>query len=307
MAWLHWSPRSYNSSADLPQSKPEIWNRPGYVPGSCHAMGGILTTIDIRRQTRAEAGLAAPRGTPSSVSPTEVVGFTTHHTSGPATQTPAQIQDYHFSINWADTGYARTVSDHGSYAVITEGRGYGVELAHALGHNRSHIGVAVIGTYESALPSVHALAAVRLCWEEAEEWAGRSLTRTGHRDLVATGCPGEALYPWSIGDMAIDGIAAEGDEELYGLSEGDTGPRVEGLQTSLRHSGFADLLGPYGPREDGVDGEYGPATTEAVLAARHFVDSGADSGATVTAIAAAQIRRAVARREAERAVAALEG
>lgn len=260
---------------------------------------------DVRKQSRADAGLAPARGR-SPVAASEVRGFTVHHTDGPSTQTPAQIQNYHFSIGWSDVGYARLIQDHGSYAVIVEGRGYGTELAHALGHNRSHLGVAVIGNYDDALPSVHALAAVRQCHAEAETWASRTLPVTGHRDLVATGCPGDALYAWATGGMDLDGVAAEGDEELYGLSEGDSGERVEGLQTSLRHAGFADLLGTTGPRDDGVDGDYGPGTADAVISARQYVGSGATSGARVSAIAAAQIRRAVARREAERIVAGLD-
>lgn len=260
---------------------------------------------DVRKQSRADAGLAPARSR-SPVGKGEVRGFTVHHTAGPATQTPAQIQNYHFSIGWSDVGYARLIRDYGSYAVIVEGRGYGTELAHALGHNRSHLGVAVIGTYDNALPSVHALAAVRQCHAEAESWAGRMLPVTGHRDLVSTGCPGDALHAWATGGMDLDGTAAEGDEELYGLSEGDSGERVEGLQTTLRHAGFGDMLGDFGPRGDGVDGDYGGGTTEAVLAARQYVGSGATSGARVSAIAAAQIRRAVARREAERVVSGLD-
>lgn len=92
---------------------------------------------------------------------------------------------------------------------------------------------------------------------------------------------------------------------MLGLRRGDEGPRVESLQTSLRHAGFADLLGPYGPRQDGVDGEYGQGTEDAVLAARRYVGSGASSGASVTGPAAAQIRRAVVRRDIERALADL--
>lgn len=164
-------------------------------------------------------------------------------------------QDHGQDWDEQQVGYARLVVDHGSYAVIVEGCGYGTELAHALGHNRSHLGVAVIDTYDNALPSVHALAAVRQCHAEAQSWAGRALPVTGHRDLVPTVGPGDALYGWAKGGMDLDGTAAEGDEELYGLSEGDSGERVEGLQTSLRHAGFGGLLG------DGIDGEYGGAIT----------------------------------------------
>ncbi|WP_184367045.1 hypothetical protein [Nocardiopsis metallicus] len=128
---------------------------------------------DVRKQSRADAGLAPARSR-SPVGKSEVRGFTVHHTAGPATQTPAQIQSYHFSIGWADVGYARLVVDHGSYAVID--------------------------TYDNVLPSVHALAAVRQCYAEAQSWAGRALPVTSHRDLVSTGarrrlvCLGEGRH-----------------------------------------------------------------------------------------------------------------
>ena len=93
---------------------------------------------------------------------------------------------------------------------------------------------------------------------------------------------------------------------MIGLAKGDSGARVEFLQTRLRHGGFADLLGPYGPREDGVDGEYGDGTEAAVLAARQYVNSGATSGARVTGPAAAQIERAATRRDIERALDGLD-
>ncbi len=92
-----------------------------------------------------------------------------------------------------------------------------------------------------------------------------------------------------------------GGNTMVGLKEGDKGEEVKELQTSLRHAGFGHLLGNYGPRGDGVDGEYGAGTSKAVLACRKWVGSSAKSGKTVSGSAAAQIRRAVARREAERA------
>ena len=89
---------------------------------------------------------------------------------------------------------------------------------------------------------------------------------------------------------------------MLGLREGDKGEAVKALQTSLRHAGFGHLLGNYGPNKDGVDGVYGKGVSKAVLACRRWVGSSATSGTSVTGSAAAQIRRAVARREAEDAV-----
>lgn len=260
----------------------------------------------VQRQTRDQAGLAPPTSAPVTVSPSEVEGFTVHHSDGPATQTSAEIQAFHQGTRgWNDTGYARTIEDHGDHAVIVEGRGYGTELAHALGFNRTHIGVCVIGNYDNALPSVHALAAVAICHDEAEEWAGKSLPTGGHRDLMATGCPGDTFHSWVHDGMPVDD-AHTGGNPMLGLSIGDSGPRVEMLQTRLRHAGQADLLGDHGPRGDGVDGDYGDGTAAAVLAARHYVNSGADSGERVTGPAAAQIERAATRKDIERALGGLD-
>lgn len=97
------------------------------------------------------------------------------------------------------------------------------------------------------------------------------------------------------------GSLTSGDEEMLGLKQGDKGAAVKALQTSLRHAGFGNHLGNYGPNRDGVDGHYGAGTSKAVLACRKWVGSGASSGKSISGSAAAQIRRAVARREAQNA------
>lgn len=97
------------------------------------------------------------------------------------------------------------------------------------------------------------------------------------------------------------GSPTSGDEEMLGLKQGDKGEAVKALQTSLRHAGFGSHLGKHGPAKDGVDGHYGSGTSKAVLACRKWVGSSASSGKSVTGSAAAQIRRAVARREAQAA------
>ena len=110
-------------------------------------------------------------------------------------------------------------------------------------------------------------------------------------------CYGRPLYTASGGTTPTSG-----DEEMLGLREGDKGEAVKSLQTSLRHAGFGAHLGAYGPQKDGVDGHYGSGTSKAVLACRKWMGSSASSGKSVTGSAAAQIRRAVARREAQAAV-----
>ena len=85
----------------------------------------------------------------------------------------------------------------GSDGSLYEGRGWHWQGAHTLGHNDVGYGVAFIGDYSSALPADSALALVR------QRLAGCAVasaalvanyTVHGHRQLVSTTCPGDALY-----------------------------------------------------------------------------------------------------------------
>ena len=85
----------------------------------------------------------------------------------------------------------------GSDGSLYEGRGWKLQGAHTLGHNAVGYGVAFIGDYSSALPVDGALALVR------DRLAGCAVataalvanyTVHGHRQLVNTSCPGDALY-----------------------------------------------------------------------------------------------------------------
>lgn len=78
---------------------------------------------------------------------------------------------------------------------------------------------------------------------------------------------------------------------MIGLRKGDSGQRVKGLQSKLTRAGF--------PPDGGVDGDYGPATSAAVLKMRRAQGSGADSGDSITGWAATQLDQALADRRAE--------
>lgn len=247
-------------------------------------------------RSRSSWGARAPRSrnTTSWGSRDEV---TLHYSYGPESQTVRSIQDHHMDGNgWADIGYNFLVDHKG---VAYEGRGWDGVGAHAAPRNTQGIGICFIGRDGM---SDAAKATVVALYDEACRRAGRTLDRKGHRDINSTSCPGTKNYQWwkSTNFRDVAGSGGEGDEEMLGLKRGDEGPRVESLQTSLRHAGFADLLGTTGPRGDGVDGDYGAGTEAAVLAARQYVGSGATSGATVTGPAAAQIRRAVVKRDIAR-------
>ncbi|MDQ4082573.1 MAG: N-acetylmuramoyl-L-alanine amidase [Actinomycetota bacterium] len=138
------------------------------------------------------------------------------------------IYYYHAVVQgWGDIGYNFLVDEAGN---VYEGRfsrqygagqaptgedesGRGVTGAHAVGYNSGTVGVALLGTLTKRQPSEAAREALErlLAWKaerHAIEAQGASLytnpvsgsERTfpnisGHRDVGATECPGEAFYP----------------------------------------------------------------------------------------------------------------
>lgn len=139
-----------------------------------------------------------------------------HHTVT-ATQEPdpaarmRAMYAFHVRGNgWSDIGYNFVVDGSGR---IYEGRaagggrhdgedgsGNGVIGAHAGGHNTGSVGIAILGTYtddgvtpsEAALDAVTAIAAWKLGPRNIDPIASGVLI--GHRDVVATGCPGNGCH-----------------------------------------------------------------------------------------------------------------
>ena len=149
-----------------------------------------------------------------------------HHTVGTNSYGRAQsasivrgIERYHVLANgWDDIGYNFLIDKYGQ---IFEGRWGGVDRnvvgAHAQGFNQGSVGVALMGTYDSAsiTPAARAALIKLLAWRldvahvdplSTFSWrstgnpkypAGRMVTlRTisGHRDTGYTSCPGSRLY-----------------------------------------------------------------------------------------------------------------
>lgn len=88
-----------------------------------------------------------------------------------------------------------------------------------------------------------------------------------------------------------------GGDDVIGLKKGDSGERVKDLQASLGYAGHPVT----------VDGDYGTKTATAVLAMRRAMGSTATDGDEITGYAAAQLRKAVARKEAREAAADVQG
>lgn len=208
---------------------------------------------------------------------------------------------------WADIGYSFMACPHD---YVIEGRGLNKQQAAQPGGNATHYSVTLAtGPAEDIAPG--AINAVR----RLRQWLmasprnnhGRVL---GHRDFIATSCPGNRAYalvqdgtftkaPGTVG-VTNPEDAVLGTREGDGLLPGPASEAVKAVQRLIVAAGFGDELG-----DSGVDGRWGPATSAGLLAARRYVGSNLDSVKTMTGESYAQLIRACARREAERAVSRL--
>ncbi|XP_071774588.2 peptidoglycan recognition protein 6 [Centroberyx gerrardi] len=143
------------------------------------------------------------RGTPTLLSlPLSFMYI--HHTSTPSqpcltfeqcSADMRSMQRFHQDDRgWDDIGYSYVA---GSDGYIYEGRGWHWRGAHTYGHNSKGYGVSFIGDYSSSLPSQHSMGLVRDHLASCAVGGGRlvaNFTLQGHRQVVNTSCPGEALY-----------------------------------------------------------------------------------------------------------------
>jgi len=180
-------------------------------PGPLVPIVAVVPSIVTRAQWGADESLR--RDAPDFAPIRRVI---VHHTvtanqePDPAARMRA-MYTYHVRGNgWSDIGYNFVVDGSGR---IYEGRaagggrsdgedgsGLGVIGAHASGHNTGSVGVAILGTYtddratpsDAALDAVTAIAAWKLGPRGIDPVAAGSLI--GHRDVVATGCPGNGCH-----------------------------------------------------------------------------------------------------------------
>lgn len=149
---------------------------------------------------------------------TDVTHLIIHHSAGANTSSNwanvvAAIFDYHVNTSgWQDIGYNWLIDPNG---VLYEGRGGGdnVKGAHMCGHNENTMGVCMLGTYTSTLPTKKAMAklAELLAWKSCQKniaplgqdsiasYSGFMMNISGHRDGCTpnyTECPGDQLYSY---------------------------------------------------------------------------------------------------------------
>lgn len=85
----------------------------------------------------------------------------------------------------------------GSDGYLYQGRGWRWVGAHTRGHNTKGYGVGYVGNFSASLPDPEAIALVRdgliPCAVRAG-WLHQNYTLHGHRQMVNTSCPGDALF-----------------------------------------------------------------------------------------------------------------
>ncbi len=126
-------------------------------------------------------------------------GITIHHSGGDYT-TPKNIQEWMMfnrpeADRLADVGYSFLVYKGKMYV----GRGFHVRPAHD-GINTT-LGVCMIGTYQTKLPSQEDLNALVEGIKQMEDYVGRSLPVDRHRDRGQTSCPGNSLASWVVNKL----------------------------------------------------------------------------------------------------------
>jgi uncharacterized protein with LGFP repeats len=217
-----------------------VWSSPEPVPGRTIAQAGSPAVVPRLSWGANEAIKRAPPLYADTLAFAVV-----HHTAGANDYTRAQsaaivkaIQLYHVQGNgWNDIGYNFLVDKYGQ---VFEGRYGGMTRnvigAHAEGFNTGSVGVALLGNYTSAAPSVAARAAIAslLAWRldlahvdplSTLNWISGGNPRfprgvpvflravSGHRDTGFTDCPGAKLYA-QLGALA-QAVSATGLPKLY--------------------------------------------------------------------------------------------
>lgn len=118
-----------------------------------------------------------------------------HHTGNP-TDDDMSAEDIHYShLNqgWAGIGYHYVIRKNGQ---IERGRPEWAIGSHAYGENSHSLGIHVCGNFEEAEPTKYQIESLSslIGWLCEQYGLDPHEHVVGHRDLMATACPGENLY-----------------------------------------------------------------------------------------------------------------
>lgn len=163
--------------------------------------------------TREDWGAAPSRGV-NFVDLSEKADFLTHHDGAArlhladkshdaCLERVRAVQRFHMgpSRGWDDIGYNTLLCPHGR---LIEGRGVLAVGAQCPGHNRSGIGSQLMVGGSDPNPA-RMLNRQRKFYDTLVGLRGSSMRKMGHRDGVATECPGDELEKWVKAGMPIIG------------------------------------------------------------------------------------------------------
>jgi len=202
-------------------------------------------------------------------------------------EVPRNIEAIHLANGWAGIGYNFAVDLDGT---VYEGRGWDGVGSQCPGRNRDGVGV-YVAVGGDQVPTQAALRSVRALRDELVSLRGGAGVREmGHKDGVATSCPGTFLYRWVHGGMPLTGgggmtapINTGGGRSLVPYpghvhhAAGTDDHHVEQIQKRITQLGYpltADSA--FGPKTDAgvrwfqklkgltVDGRVGPKTWAAL-------------------------------------------
>lgn len=170
--------------------------------------------------------------------------FMIHYSGGPVGQTVRALQEWCMNgRGFLDIDYNFLI--RGTTGDIYEGRGWNQVGSHCTGHNRSGLGICIIGTGEFTPAAV---TAVRWLYEQANEKAGHPLRVLGHREAWNTTCPGDNIEHWiKTGEIILRNLRF-------------TSPRMHGADVLDVQQRLTTIAHPLA-----LDGVYGFVTCEAVM------------------------------------------
>jgi LysM repeat protein len=106
-----------------------------------------------------------------------------------------RIDRYHREgRGWAAIGYHWLVSPDGQ---VYEGRPESIQGAHTRNANSNNLGISMMGDFHKNSPTARHVSILKAVLEDARKRYGLPRSKVfGHRDHMATACPGDHLYAW---------------------------------------------------------------------------------------------------------------
>jgi N-acetylmuramoyl-L-alanine amidase len=148
------------------------------------AIGGTMTAIKINNQV---AALPKGKGAYRKRLLSAITGIVIHH-SASDTGTIVNIANWHISRGWPGIGYHFVISADGT---INQTNEIDTISYHVGNYNMSNIGICLIGNFSNHLPTSKQLESLKELIQHVNTLVGKKLIVRGHRDLMATECPGK--------------------------------------------------------------------------------------------------------------------